>query len=1366
MQAALFWLQQRNPAYSDICISQERLQMLPLDGEVRDIQTLEYTGDAVHANDKGPAPDQIDPGNVPAESNSSVILPDHTLDVRQQIEDLVHDIVENPGEVTQDKRGTVIIPWPTQGNDPISEFTTKYFFTLAFPCLFPFASGDFHMNRPQTCESLPKWADHLLWYKDGRFAHHAYFKFIVHNMIVRKRALQNSSFILQQQLGDGHVTVEDLKEKLIAGDTSYLKKILYFGASLRGTSQYWNQRSKELRALIQYKIYEGSGLPSFFTTGSCAEFHFKPLRRLLALYHHQCTGEVLDLNDRTALFKCLQANTHIVSHYFDLRTTSYFQEVMQKLFKVNTYWYRMEFAKSRGMIHWHGLCWRDDREPHSLLYKAVQEGLSDESCADRLAKWAQNEFQMTAMHPAGNYENGNPRKDLWPPPEGNAPAPPEEKNPLVKLLMDVSSSQSELLEDYLLLTNRFNIHRCSDYCLVPPKSKKESVSEKVCRLEFGKTSTPGKKIQSCPSLVRDRNGSLRLEMARDHPMLVQHSRFHTQGWRANGDISLILSKSNPDNPSVNEILATEKYITGYACKSSQPTGAVGDLFKDLVNATDEATNTSVKSVVSKVLMNTVKRDVSAVETAHELSSLPLYRSSHTFQSVPMTGARVLERNGSTATKNSIFDKYLSRDHDDEISLYGYISRQGKVPVVSGSFTQPTWPLDEVYCRSKLLLHWPSWHDVSDIKDEETSWVDCFSKFLQSDHCPNFLKAEVERSKTKENREEEAEAIDDDAELPDQPEWMELIRPNAVYDIHCEDFEYDDGGPDYDWSYSSVALPEGNGSDWVEHLNEISMTENPILDIPDVSLNSMNADQNLAFQIVMKFLKDYREDSHEFQPLRLILAGTAGSGKSYLIKCIVKAVRTLFRSNKAATVLCPTGNSANLINGVTIHSFLKVPTSNKTCELKMPDGFTAEGLQRNCSGVEVILVDERSLIGANTLGWMEFLCRCGMQNGSQFEKSWGGVPIVIFLGDDIQLPPVLDSTVYNCKSTSPASLHGALVWKEFQNVITLHTIIRQSRDEQQLRSVLTSLRNSEVTSEQARWLQKFQWDDLRKSHGQDLLDRMAEHGLFVFSNNSEVWIHNRNKLLQLNHLHPITKLKAISKGHHAKGSDNHKGGGLLEELYLCKNAKVTLSVNLCVPYGLFNGAQGVVQDIIYLKGKMPSDGLPDVVLVKFPGYTGPPFLCDHPKLIPLVPVERKIECFCNFCRRTQIPLKLGWASTIHRCQGMTIGANEINRYIVIHPGSKMFESRTPGALFVALSRAKSAGETSSEPDFAWHPSLLLNEDRICHVVNTPTTKARGSEIRRIEDLDTSTRTKYGSLSSDKELQQFIDNIFRNKPVIEE
>ena len=65
-------------------------------------------------------------------------------------------------------------------------------------------------------------------------------------------------------------------------------------------------------------------------------------------------------------------------------------------------------------------------------------------------------------------------------------------------------------------------------------------------------------------------------MARDHPLLVQHSKCHTQAWRANGDISLILSKSGTENPSVDDIIATEKYITGYASRGNQSTGAIAD----------------------------------------------------------------------------------------------------------------------------------------------------------------------------------------------------------------------------------------------------------------------------------------------------------------------------------------------------------------------------------------------------------------------------------------------------------------------------------------------------------------------------------------------------------------------------------------------------------------------------------------------------------------------------------------------------------------------------------------------------------------------------------------------------------------------
>ena len=87
--------------------------------------------------------------------------------------------------------------------------------------------------------------------------------------------------------------------------------------------------------------------------------------------------------------------------------------------------------------------------------------------------------------------------------------------------------------------------------------------------------------------------------------------------------------------------------------------------------------------------------------------------------------------------------------------------------------------------------------------------------------------------------------------------------------------------------------------------------------------------------------------------------------------------------------------------------------------------------------------------------------------------------------------------------------------------------------------------------------------------------------------------------------------------------------------------------------------------------------------------------------------------------------------------MTIGAGNVNRYIVISPGSRAFESRNPGALYVALSRAKSSGTDNDLPDFAWHPNVLINEDRICHVPNTFLTRARDNEIKRIEQLSNNT-----------------------------
>ena len=211
---------------------------------------------------------------------------------------------------------------------------------------------------------------------------------------------------------------------------------------------------------------------------------------------------------------------------------------------------------------------------------------------------------------------------------------------------------------------------------------------------------------------------------------MQHSRYHTQGWRANGDISVILSKSDPNNPLVDELLATEKYVTGYDCKGNQPTGAVIDLFDDLINCADDSTGATAMSICSKLLIGTVKRDVLWIEASFELSGLALYRSPCTFQSVSFSGLRILDnsKGNTTLTKNNTIDKYVSRHENDKNSLYSFICKQGKVPVVNG-YSSASCPLENDYCRIALLLHWPNWRKVEDNKPDEMSWTTKMENFL-------------------------------------------------------------------------------------------------------------------------------------------------------------------------------------------------------------------------------------------------------------------------------------------------------------------------------------------------------------------------------------------------------------------------------------------------------------------------------------------------------------------------------------------------------------------------------------------------------------------------------------------------------------
>ena len=470
--------------------------------------------------------------------------------------------------------------------------------------------------------------------------------------------------------------------------------------------------------------------------------------------------------------------------------------------------------------------------------------------------------------------------------------------------------------------------------------------------------------------------------------------------------------------------------------------------------------------------------------------------------------------------------WITTLHDREMSIaLGTIlaSKNGKVPVVSGGAMHATWPLNEDYRRTMLLLHWPNWFDIQEVKGDAESWIDRFKDFVATSECPTFVKAQVSKAQRCAEHPQEPvfeENEDDDAvEAEEQPDWVDVYAgQNQRYEGVEKDFDFDDGGDDYDWSSTSTTLPEGNDpKKWLQESikeDDEQESETVELELPEVSLLSLNENQRAIVSLVLHTLYNFVENPQDYRPLRLVVSGTAGTGKSYVIKCLQRLVRQVFVANDAIQVITPTGNSAYLVQGRTAHSFLGIPTSGRSCnELTVPSGPVLEKIQKRCENLKVLVGDERSMFGRITMGWMEQHTRYAINRGGNAKELWGGIPVVVFMGDDVQLPPVCDTPVYIPDCCSAPSNHGRLVWTSLDSVVELTQILRQNESEQQLRDVLMSLRTYSTTARQIRWLQQFQWHNLRMSHGLELLVRMDEQGLYVFPTHPLEWERNKTKLLE-------------------------------------------------------------------------------------------------------------------------------------------------------------------------------------------------------------------------------------------------------------
>ena len=427
--------------------------------------------------------------------------------------------------------------------------------------------------------------------------------------------------------------------------------------------------------------------------------------------------------------------------------------------------------------------------------------------------------------------------------------------------------------------------------------------------------------------------------------------------------------------------------------------------------------------------------------------------------------------------------------------------------------------------------------------------------------------------------------------------MLICQRNADFtNVDCDD--------DHDWSSASAAYP--NLEELPTFITRQRQSAQEHLFTTTADPTNLHGKQLATYNLVKNHL-----ESNDTTPLRMIVSGTAGTGKSYLIHCL----RLLLQSK--VRIVAPTGVAAFNVNGHTLHSLLSLPTKGDFKDLQ---GEHLDKIQRGLSGVKYLIIDEISMVGRKMFGQVDSRLRQVFPHCS--DQVLGGCSCLLF-GDFGQLPPVMDLPLYTTSTSSSLSDIGSSCFQSFDRAVILDQIMRQSgQDPSQVlfRDILLRLRNGEVTESD--------WKHLMTRTPAHVTDATSSFNtsLCLFPTVEAVIDHNVSKLHACGQ--PVAIIKAVHSGPNASKGSSDDAGGLEPVVCLAKGARVMLSSNLWVDMGLVNGAMGTVQAICYKTGQAPPS-LPVAVTVLFDHYSGPTLLDGT---VPITPLRRSWSSSGSSCSR--------------------------------------------------------------------------------------------------------------------------------------
>lgn len=443
----------------------------------------------------------------------------------------------------------------------------------------------------------------------------------------------------------------------------------------------------------------------------------------------------------------------------------------------------------------------------------------------------------------------------------------------------------------------------------------------------------------------------------------------------------------------------------------------------------------------------------------------------------------------------------------------------------------------------------------------------------------------------------------------------------------------------------------------------------------------------------------------------LLTGPGGTGKSFLVREIVSQLQT---KGRKVSLTATTGIAAVLIGGVTLMSQFRIfpddlaHPSSVNIKRMMANKWFAKELRQ----IHTLIIDEVSMLDADVFRRVHDMLAHLHHSSAPF----GGIQVLL-VGDFFQLPPIAKSKalefLFECD----------LFWETCDAVWELKEVWRQS--DPVFAQLLNRVRQGTHTDEDITRLQT----RLGASVGTESIIPTQ-----LFSRNINVDGINKSKLDALpGHAHSFSlqigehRLRtetsdAVEKLWDTQRDKFKRDVNLPDELVLREGAQILLASNLDTANGLCNGSRGVVVSFseptsaTVTSADLMRKSSSDMRSAYLGGVAHPLVEFDNGKRIriPFVRISRKIpdlgEVFL-----WQIPLRLGWASTIHRMQGQTLTL--VNASL----DSSVFEV---GQAYVALSRARSLeGLTLTSFD----PSCIRAHPKVCEFYLKPFALQKGEHL---------------------------------------